>query len=705
MLELRAWDATLDEILAAEMSAEEVLQAEALYKPLLRLRTRPDIAIHALSGVFLPPHQRLMLTTAHHGVPTTVFVCSRGTSKSAVVVVLYGSYKALFFGKRKIVDLSNTGFRGGMWLYDDLAKWVNGDWDDQEAGLLFWKHSIKNDNVIHRGQNQWDIDFTSASQRMTLPTKNPDDIRGKRAHDLYLDEANWMESDLIDKVAGSFGNVLKGFRTGGDDADANTVTYTTTIDYSWRDFQRTAHSAHEALRREYEAFRAAARGDRATYRTLAEKGLGKELYFSLDYTDTLIRREITTRDGRRFEVRWPDPTRKFRWDPTGVPFTARDAAGQIQREGVPGHVLATYPINRENETKMLSGAKPEPVFLAEERNVVDSAAGDVYPHAIIDRAASKHGRHVLAWDKCPEAYRQAYPDPERHWAPTVQYRCTDPCVLGVDYAPGSRDFFAMVVIRVGPLATGPFNPLTGLGRTPFSNVLWTEQHRLTSAKQAADAVFAMAERYNLVYFHDTGELDDWKLCRAVGLDVRNAGTGVRDELLRLSQQELQPGEYRIYDPLDPDPRVQAFATDGRAKPMLDAITPTGPLNNKMVEFTVAQLGEGMLYLPKDLPPSQRPNDRRLDHAFDAAVALEHQLRSLQQEPTAAGYMHYYMKGDEEQVKNKKDLWAAFIYAAKQLRAHLIRQRMLDDAPPPLAALVARRRDGQNPRHARGARRW
>jgi hypothetical protein len=171
--------------------------------------------------------------------------------------------------------------------------------------------------------------------------------------------------------------------------------------------------------------------------------------------------------------------------------------------------------------------------------------------------------------------------------------------------------------------------------------------------------------------------------------MRGGGNGVRDELLWLNESVLPPDAYRIYDPLDKDEKVLAFEKDHRTLAMLDAIWPTDETNDKMVEFTVAQMQQGFLYLPKWLDDSQRPvGQRELWVGYDAAKNLERQLRKLRQKPTK-NYRNFYMDGDTALVQNKKDLWAAFIYAAKQLRAHLIRLRTIENTPPPLGMRVTR----------------
>jgi hypothetical protein len=122
--------------------------------------------------------------------------------------------------------------------------------------------------------------------------------------------------------------------------------------------------------------------------------------------------------------------------------------------------------------------------------------------------------------------------------------------------------------------------------------------------------------------------------------------------------------------------------------MLDAIYPTDQLNDKLVEFTAGQMTQGLLYLPKWLPESERPFDQKLDIGFNGSKILAHQLRVLQQKPTK-NFRTFFVKGDKEDTTNKKDLWAAFIYAAKQARAHMIRQRMINEAPPPMGGVITR----------------
>jgi hypothetical protein len=689
MPEIREWGRPLAEILAPKQrSAEETFELHYIFRPLMLWREHPVLALPVISGIFIPPHERIMLDVAHIGSLTNVFVGSRGTSKTTTIDLLYQTYNALFWKHRDGVILSAVGFRGGQFLFTDLERWANGAWVDQEAGLRFVYRAAVRENLIHRAPNFWKIDYDSFSSALTVPTNDPEKLRGIRGTDLYLDEANFMEMELVDKVAESFLNVLRDMRTGGENAIPNRVFYTTTVDYAWRDFQKTARSAYEGCRRDYDAYRASKKKDWEAYSVLEAAGLCQHSFACFDYTDTIIRRFVKTRDGRRMEVTWPDKIRRWTRDPHGVPFTERDAEGRMLAPGKPTEIIPTYGINRvKMEQKILSGDTPEEVWLAEQRNVVDSSAGDVYSHAIVDNSVCKGNKFILPWSECGAAYHKRYKDIERHFVPPVMWSSTDPCVLGVDYAPGNRDFCAFIVIRMGPLATGVFDPVTGEGKTEWSNVIWCEQHRNASGENVAEKIRAFADRYNLTYFHDPYETDHWKLCRAVGLDVRGGGNAVRDALVFVNKETLSTEEYRILDPLDDDERLAAFKTEANSKPMLDAIKPTGQLNDKLVEFTVAQLQQKLLFIPADVPMSERPLDRKYDIAYDGARNLEHQLRALQQTPTASGYRKFFMKGDEETSSNKKDFWAAFIYASKQLRAHLLRQRLINDVPVATGACI------------------
>lgn len=668
---------------------DEQLATGPVIQGLVRMQQYPDITLVALSGIHLPTHQRLMLYQAHRGVGSNVNVSSRGTSKSATWCVLYASYKNLCFSRRDAVTLSATGFRGGQIIFVDAERWIKGGWDDQLDTPRFLRDSIPRPQLVTRAQNYWELAWDSYSKNTTLPTKNPDDIRGVRAKDLYIDEANFVDPELIDKVATPFLNVTSGFRTGGALAAGNSLYFSSTIDFTWRPFQDRIKAARDGITRDYLAARAIKQGDLARYEELELQGLHEYTLTSFDYTDLLIRKTTTTRDGRTFEVTWPDPNIPLTHAARGIPLTQRDADGRMRVVGDPVSFYQTYPIDRAGlERSLLDGSADGGSWMAEQRNVTDTAHGDVYLNEVVDRSSCEGDHAIIRHADLGENWAKFWGHEQPDYVSPVLWRCTDPCVLGVDYAPTS-DFCAFVVIRLGPLAKDLFNPFTHHGKTTWSNVVWCEQHQKMSAPDAAEKIWQLLERYNLVWFQDPGIEDPWEACRAIGLDMRGGGSAIRDELAYFDQIELPSGRFRIYDSFDKDERIAAFRSDASARPMLDSIWPTDMLNDKLVEFTATQMRAGQLYLPKYLDVTARPaGQKELHVGYDAARTLDRQLRKLRQAPTK-NYRTFYMEGDTQKVINKKDLWAAYIYAAKQARAHLIRQAQIDSTPPPLGALVSR----------------
>jgi hypothetical protein len=96
----------------------------------------------------------------------------------------------------------------------------------------------------------------------------------------------------------------------------------------------------------------------------------------------------------------------------------------------------------------------------------------------------------------------------------------------------------------------------------------------------------------------------------------------------------------------------------------------------------------LLYIGKYISKTARTRgDRRLDPGFEGVNGLNYQLRRIKSEP-GANWRRFFVEGDTVKTTNKKDYWAAFIYAAKQARAHLIRARTVESATPPTGALVA-----------------
>lgn len=636
----------------------------------------------------MPPHERTMLNQMHYGVTNNVVVASRGTAKSSVVCVLYSAYKATLFSKQKIIVLGAPGFRAGQAIFMDMATWLQGGWSDQKTNIHYLSAGIHRPTIINKANNQWSIKVDdNFSNILTLPTNDPQKIRGFRATMLIIDEANTIDQYLVENVARPFLNVKTDFLHGGAYAASNQIFFVSTIDYSWRYFQTTISAARESLRRDMAAMTALYKGDKAGYLLMAKQGLIKYTLTKFDYTDLLIREHVKTREGKTFKVDWPNKYIPVLEDLAGFPFIERDKlSGGMAKFTDPVRYYPTYPVDKESlEGTLFDGTTDESSWLAEQRNITDTTSGDVYNHGVLDKATCFAAAHIISYEDCGEQWQKKHAEDENYTSP-VLWECKDPCVLGVDFAT-YKDFSSFVVTRIGPLADGKFDPITHHGQTDWSNVIWAEQHKGTTPKEVADKVRELENRYNLVFYHDTYEPDKWKVCRAIGLDMRGGGHGVRDELVYLNEETIPQGKHRIHDPLDKDERISAFTAD--SLPMLDAIWPQDETNSKLVTYTVGQMEQGLLYIGKYLPPHERPvGHAELNLGYDCVAILKHQLLKLRQKPTK-NWRNFYMEGDTDDDINKKDLWAAFIYVNKEARAHIIRHNQIINLPPAMGGLVGK----------------
>jgi len=647
-----------------------------------------------------------MLYALHHDYQTTVVVGSRGTSKTAVADVLYSGFLGTMFSKRKMVTLSATGFRGGQLIFEDAVKWMSGGWPSQTPKIGFVARGMANENLIRRAQNYWQLDYESGSSDLTVPTNDPDKLRGIRGHVLKVDEADTVDWRLVSEVAEKFLNVGDDFEHGGERSQTNRVIYTSTISFANRPFQEAIRAARHSIQRDIDASKAQRDGDWDRYEELSREGLGAQQFIKFDYTDTMVTERIKTRDGRRMRVKqYPNDKMSLYHDVGGIPFSERHPSGGMNKRGAPINYYRTYPVQKSKlEEGLFNGTVEEGIWLAEERNLTESAVGDVYSWELVAKASCEGEYSLRKYRNMPEEWKAACGGEALDYTPPLLWECRDPCVIGVDYAR-ENDFAAFVVIRIGPCAEGEYSYLTHHGNTRWCNVIWAEQHGNATHYEVAEKIRELMKRYNVVAHYEPWEQDMWKVCRGLGIDMRGGGFGVRDLLAYINDSVVPEGSLRIYDPLDKDPRLLAFANDPQARPMLDAIWPSAELNDRMVSFTVAQMEQGMLYVAKWLDKSQRlRGHRELDIGYDGVLGLIWQLRRLRQEQKST-WRHFFVEGDKDNPTNKKDYWAAFIYAAKQARAHIIRQQRIDETPPPMGAVVTQIGAGKGSVHGRaqGAR--
>ena len=163
------------------------------------LRRNPVIACEELLGVKLTDSQKLMLIEAWNK-PYVCFNCSRNFGKSFLIAIII-MLKALLYPNQKIYIVSNSGSQAQETFIkmEDLAK---GNIDSIDGILdIFIGELIKNNNSdgFTHDKQSFKVSLFNGSKIFTLNSV-PENIRGKRATLLCVDESAFCSDELISAV-------------------------------------------------------------------------------------------------------------------------------------------------------------------------------------------------------------------------------------------------------------------------------------------------------------------------------------------------------------------------------------------------------------------------------------------------------------------------------------------------------------------------
>jgi hypothetical protein len=611
------------------------------------------------------------------------------THNSYTHASLAAPLKATLFKNTRGLTLSRSGFRGGKELLKDTERMVLGQLRSQNLPGAFLRASIRGAKLINRDPSMWTIDIRSNSQYSTVPTNNHEQLRGLRATIVNLDERAFMPDDLVHKIIRPMLNVGLDFRRAAQGGDSNQIWQFSTIDYTLRGWWRELQTATEMQRQEFEAQKARKNGDWAEYDLLmgANEGRLKTAsfhYSRIDYTDLIIPQYVNTMDGdRRYRVNYPMET--------GV--EEADILKYDEGEGV--SYWYTYPVDRRGlEDPLRLGNVDEDLWLAEQRNIPLSASGNVFSHELLSTISERP-----VWTASKRRRKQGDDDDEdfsEFYAPLL-WSSGDPCVMGVDYARES-DESALVVIRVGELAEGDFDPFTPrvdehgrplLGQTPWNHICWAESWKHLQAHEMASKIRELHARFNIVHTIDLG---------GIGMDKRGGGTAVRDELgnpraptINGAPDPTWDGSkvLKMYDPSDYRGGFGHFSA--LDDPMYwSGLRLLATTNQDNIEWTYgmrALMQQKKLYLAYWEPPSRwaqekglvnpngepdrlHPEFQKWEVGYNGIRRLKSQLLRILSKVSEQGVMGFTMPGDRTKDEGKKDLWAAGIYATGLLRQHL-----------------------------------
>lgn len=688
-------------------SLEQRLLLDNYGKWLWILRLLPDYATHAIFGIALPPHERFLIRLFFSKYSENILVASRGTSKSFSVVSTASPAFALLHKDWKIAVLSASGFRGGKELFRDTDRLFNGELDSQDMAGPFALNCTRSGKVIEKDPSSWRISLRSNSNVTTVPTNNPEQLRGLRAHVVVIDERNTFDGETVDKVVRPMLNVGGNFRAPAAGTSRSKMWQVSTIDYTSRDWYPQIEAAKKLAVAEYEAAMARKRGDFREYHRLMNDN-EQQLKFSsfsytrMDYTDLLIPTEITANDGHVYKVEMPlDP---------GV--EKKDVCRYDYRDDKTYYY--TYPVEKATiEKPLLDGVVDEEIWLAEQRNVFVEMAGNVYPQPLIDKISE---RPIYQPGQIP-----GFPNIDDEFFAPLMYTCGDPCVLGVDVAR-EQDESSIIVIRLGEMATAAFDPTYSrtdsegralLGKTSWNHVCWAQTWKQRPYDELAEKIHEFRKRYNVLWTVYAG---------GIGMDKRGGGMAVRDHLALPKPKMLDNGmpdpNWRLPEILyDPEDKLyEHFSTKDPTKylPMLRLIASSNLDNQDWVGSSKGLMQQGKLYIAYWRAPSSWALDLKINEdnalyweylaGYNGIRRLKRQLGRLQREITESGVIRFVMPGDRTKEDGKKDLWAGYIYATSMARAHLVGRTIEDPLPPmvaPVAVEIGKNYTGQGPWYVGG----
>lgn len=693
-------------------------------KCLWQLRQQPSHAAHYLTGIFLPPHERLWLRNFFADYKTNNVLASRGTSKSWTHASFAAPIHALLHKNVANLVLSNSGFRGGKELFRDGERMFLGQLKSQIMGGQYLRSSIDGPRIINKDPSLWTMPLRSFGRVSTAPTNNPEQLRGLRANFLVLDERAFMDDELPNQVVRPMTNVGGDFRNPAKAGDDNKIYQVSTIDFSIRGWWKELQVAEHLQQAEYEAAKARKEGDWAEYDRLMNDNDGQLRtasfsYTRVDYTDLIIPEVVNTLDGEHtYTVDYPrDP---------GIELESVRRYDDRTRK----FEFYTYPVDRKGlEDPIHDGTADQEVWLAEQRNIPISASGNVFSYDLI-QAVAERPIPLQGPVKRKRAADEQEDSEEEFYAP-VLFTCGDPCVLGMDVARES-DETTFVVIRLGELAEGEFSPFIErrdsrgrvlLGHTSWNHICWAENHRHMPSHEAAKKVRELQQRYNLVFVPASPGVDR---IPAVAMDQKGGGSAVRDDLAN-PKPDVEDGivdpnfdwnnTVKIYDPEDTgDGGYAHYSLQDDKEKYWGGLKLMNAQNQDNIDWTFATRGlmqAKKLYIAFFLPPSKwawekgllSPNgdpDRhnpefiKWEVGYNGIRRLKSQLLRIQTHTTEGGVMRFRMPHDRSKEEGKKDLWAAMIYGISAARAHIANQtkdsNLAPTAVPVLLELKPRRWD-------------
>lgn len=561
---------------------------QELFELLAWLRQHPVIATFMLTGIKLPPHQRIILRFVFEilqdwRVTSSVAIAMGRASGKSFMCFLMSIIIGLLYKEERVAYLNGVGFKGGKKLFSD-HEWVLSSSPDYPAFIL--NALVDRSRPIKRDSGFWMIKFKNGSELYTTSVGlQGDQARGFRSTFRIIDERRLIPQSVVRASLDPFGYVLK-----------NPVSKERVRETNVRLDVSTVGWTHEDFTKEIEE-----------YKKSVEAGDLRRVALEFDYEDAIllygehtIEEFVEARPEERSEI-----GEIFFWfDFKAILNDKNDPLGDID------------------------------IWYAEVKNIPISSASMEFDYQLVEKMFNKRVGIING----EEVYLKPL------------YTTEDPVVIGIDPAR-EQNYFAFVIVRVGQLAEGEWDPVKQEGHTDFSNIIWISRHLNFMAGDADKMLKEYLERYPNV--------------KLIMVDKRGGGTAFRDELL-ISKQTP---DLIVYDPEDNDKRVKEIlsrAGDKEKRPILRLLSTTAPLNLNALLAMKSFLKNDAFYAPSVDNIEFDDDFMKFRDVYRALKVLKAQIYRVKTRQVANG-VNFEIEGPgfetAEGVRKKtKDMFMAMLYA-------------------------------------------
>ena len=569
------------------------------------------LAVRDIMGINLSTHQRIDIRVLYKvGLTEYIRLFGRGLSKTFDIAI-FSLLNFFLVPSLKILLLGGEGFRQGKFILEECERIINCNIKGQKESH-FLRGMIDNTgrrtgSVIRKDPDMWRIVGKNGSVIATAPLGSEGEaIRGFRSNINAVDERKSMKKEIYDKVIKPF-SIVGYDVTGTEEEFENKNINSGTLESEEDDYTK--------LYREY------------------------------------LRHIKDFMDGKTSECRYAVTKFVYADAYKAVSDTSDDYdvyskffSQKLKHWNTRYNILV-----RDIETELDNTTADFESWLAEHMCIPIRGTGDYYSYRLIKNICHK----VVITDEEYVSMASGDEAVDAMQSLSVQYTCDDPVIIGIDVARES-DLTAFVVIRVGPMAKGKWDPVKQVGQTRFSNVIWAHQEEHMHDPDIATYTYSLLERYpNTI---------------TVKMDKRGGGSGARDQFYHVVKNNIVDSSFEIlFDPTDDEEggivtlmKKEDISSGNNRLGLVMYSDKDNTLANRAVRGMMKQQ---LLFFPnyeEGLNYTFSEDEER--EAYRNIALMGQQFRWIKTKPTA-NWLNFHTKDPKKQ---KKDLYSACLYAADEV---------------------------------------